>query len=177
MAQGRQAPAGFPERLIASQHKQSSRCTRKCGGCFLRGTILNALRVALRIISGKISIICGSETPAGVSEPLFHEWGTPSVIACGDATFPKGTASAVAGNFTALPKGVPLRADFPRPGEDVAQRQKGESGERSEPEGVIPVPQIFPPCQRLPPVKTGGAERPQTFRSPKFKSYFRYCCA
>ena len=74
----------------------------------MRGTILNALRVALRIISGKIIIICGSETPAGGSEPLFHEWGTPSVIACGDATFPKGTASAVAGNFTALPKGVPL---------------------------------------------------------------------
>ena len=74
----------------------------------MRGTILNALRVALRIISGKIIIICGSETPAGVSEPLFHGWGTPSVIACGDATFPKGTASAVTGNFTALPKGVPL---------------------------------------------------------------------
>ena len=74
----------------------------------MRGTILNALRVALRIISGKILLICGSETPAGVSEPLFHGWGTPSVIACGDATFPKGTASAVTGNFTALPKGVPL---------------------------------------------------------------------
>ena len=74
----------------------------------MRGTILNALRVALRIISGKIIIIGGSEPPAGVSEPLFHGWGTPSVIACGDATFPKGTASAVTGNFTALPKGVPL---------------------------------------------------------------------
>ena len=33
---------------------------------------------------------------------------TPSVIACGDATFPKGTASAMAGNFAAAPKGVPL---------------------------------------------------------------------
>ena len=43
------------------------------------------------------------------------------------ATFPKGTASEVATKFPALPKGVPLRADFPRPGEDVAQRQKGES--------------------------------------------------
>ena len=30
---------------------------------------------ALRIFSGKIIIICGSETPAGVSEPLFHGWG------------------------------------------------------------------------------------------------------
>ena len=34
--------------------------------------------------------------------------GTPSVIACGDATFPKGTALAVAGNFAVAPKGVPL---------------------------------------------------------------------
>ena len=212
MAQGRQAPAGFPEGLITYNRSKAAAAQESAAAAFLRGTILNALRwltgcgtqhphralggtrvllaaapttppcfrhwrrssSLLRIISGKIIIICGSETPAGVSEPLFHEWGTPSVIACGDATFPKGTASAVAGNFTALPKGVPLRADFPRPGEDVAQRQKGESGERSEPEGVIPVPQIFPPCQRLPPVKTGGAERPQTFRSPKFKSYFRY---
>ena len=33
---------------------------------------------------------------------------TPSVIACGDATFPKGTALAVAGNFAAAPKGAPL---------------------------------------------------------------------
>ena len=31
---------------------------------------------ALTIFSGKnIIIICGSETPAGVSEPLFHGWG------------------------------------------------------------------------------------------------------
>ena len=33
---------------------------------------------------------------------------TPSVIAYGDATFPKGTALAMAGNFAAAPKGVPL---------------------------------------------------------------------
>ena len=33
---------------------------------------------------------------------------TPSVIAYGDATFPKGTASVVAGNFAAALKGVPL---------------------------------------------------------------------
>ena len=33
---------------------------------------------------------------------------TPSVIACGDATFPKGTALEVTANFPALPKGVPL---------------------------------------------------------------------
>ena len=33
---------------------------------------------------------------------------TPSVIACGDATFPKGTASEVVARFPAQPKGVPL---------------------------------------------------------------------
>ncbi len=33
---------------------------------------------------------------------------TPSVIAYGDATFPKGTASAVAARFPAQSKGVPL---------------------------------------------------------------------
>ena len=33
---------------------------------------------------------------------------TPSVIACGDATFPKGTASAVAENSVTALKGVPL---------------------------------------------------------------------
>ena len=33
---------------------------------------------------------------------------TPSVIAYGDATFPKGTASVVAAKFPAQPKGVPL---------------------------------------------------------------------
>ena len=33
---------------------------------------------------------------------------TPSVIACSDATFPKGTALAVAAKFPAEFKGVPL---------------------------------------------------------------------
>ena len=73
--------------------------------------------------------------------------GTPSVIAYGDATFPKGTALGVAAKFPATTKGVPLRADFPRPGEDVAQRQKGESGERSETEGVF-CTQKSPPGRR-----------------------------
>lgn len=36
---------------------------------------MNALRVALRIISGKDIFICSSETPAGVSELLFHGRG------------------------------------------------------------------------------------------------------
>ena len=33
---------------------------------------------------------------------------TPSVIACGDATFPKGTASVATGTFISTTKGVPL---------------------------------------------------------------------
>ena len=41
-----------------------------------------------------------------------------------------------------------MRADFPRPGEDVAQRQKGESAERSEAEGVRS-PQASSPSQAL----------------------------
>ena len=38
----------------------------------------------------------------------FGQRATPSVKACGFATFPKGTAFAAAGNFAAAPKGVPL---------------------------------------------------------------------
>ena len=45
---------------------------------------------------------------------------TPSVIACGDATFPKGTALAMAGNFAAVPKGVPLGELSPQATEGVS---------------------------------------------------------
>ena len=44
------------------------------------------------------------------------------------ASSPKGGALGKTGNFTVLPRPLPLRKDFPRPGEDVAQRQKGECG-------------------------------------------------
>ena len=51
----------------------------------------------------------GTETPAGVSVPFFHGWGNPFRLAASrQATFPKGTALAVAGNFATAPKGVPL---------------------------------------------------------------------
>ena len=50
-----------------------------------------------------LSVISLRSMPA----PLKGEL-TPSVIAYGDATFPKGTASAVAGKFAAAPKGSPL---------------------------------------------------------------------
>ena len=53
---------------------------------------------------------------------------------------PKGTPLGCAGNFAATAEAVPLRADFPRPGEDVAQRQKGECGlpRSGKTEGVLP---------------------------------------
>ncbi len=57
---------------------------------------------------------------------------TPSVIACGDATFPKGTASVATGTFISTTKGVPLRADFPRPGEDVTAGDKKGNLSRSD---------------------------------------------
>ena len=44
------------------------------------------------------------------------------------AALPKGEPLAVHANFIFLPRPLPLRKDFPRPGEDVAQRQKGECG-------------------------------------------------
>ena len=40
--------------------------------------------------------------------PFAREKATPSVIAYGDATFPKGTASVAAAKFPSQPKGVPL---------------------------------------------------------------------
>ena len=75
----------------------------------MRGTIGNALRVRFAHIQRK-DYFKFRNTGSSADAPVFHfhRWGTPSVIACGDATFPKGTASAVTGNFTALPKGVPL---------------------------------------------------------------------
>ena len=47
----------------------------------------------------------------------------------------------------------PERKDFPRPGEDVAQRQKGESGARSASERVLPPPPA-PPL----PTEAGAAD-------------------
>ena len=40
------------------------------------------------------------------------------------ASSPKGTPYGTAGNFFATAKAVPLRDDFPRPGEDVAAGDK-----------------------------------------------------
>ena len=75
---------------------------------------------------------------------------TPSVIAYGDATFPKGTASAVAARFPAQSKGVPL-------GELAANevsRLRGYS---------LPFPATTPP------VKMGYRNARRRFCTPKFK--------
>ena len=54
---------------------------------------------------------------------------TPSVLPLrGNPPSPRGRLSRWRKTSRHCPKRVPLRADFPRPGEDVAQRQKGESG-------------------------------------------------
>ena len=66
------------------------------------------------------------------------------------ATFPKGTASAVAGNFTALPKAVPLG----KVAANAVSRRKGY-------------------CSYLrPPRKKVAQKRPQAFLSNKLKILF-----
>ena len=51
----------------------------------------------------------GKKKPAGRRDDLeCAPGGTPSVIAYGDATFPKGTALGVAAKFPTTTKGVPL---------------------------------------------------------------------
>ena len=54
---------------------------------------------------------------------------TPSVCSLrSQPAPPRGRLCVATAEFPATTKAVPLRADFPRPGEDVAQRQKGECG-------------------------------------------------
>ena len=50
---------------------------------------------------------------------------TPSVIACGDATFPKGTAFGGDGKVSGTAQKLPLRGKTsPAPGEDVTVGDK-----------------------------------------------------
>ena len=58
------------------------------------------------------------------------------LAAARQATFPKGTAFRGGGKLSRHAKGPISEDDFPRLGEDVAKRQKGESVERSETGGV-----------------------------------------
>ena len=87
---------------------------------------------ALRIVSGKIIYNFAFVALCGALQTHFHERSrngqlhlqrcriTPSVIACGDATFPKGTAFGGSGKVSGIAQRRPL----------------GGAGERSEPEGV-----------------------------------------
>ena len=57
---------------------------------------------------------------------LFHRWGNPFRLAASrQATFPKGTALMVAGNFAAAPKAPPERKDFSRSGGRCRAATKG----------------------------------------------------
>ena len=78
-----------------------------------------------------LSVTCGDTSPKGRGKSTAGNFATPettpSVIACGDATFPKGTADplrrsrresqglrlvakvlGIVGKFAAAPKGAPL---------------------------------------------------------------------
>ena len=100
---------------------------------------------ALRIFSRKIIFIEQCRSVCGRSDIAFSREGvvTANGSCCASflrkhsrraypfrlltpfaATFPKGTASVVMGTFISTTKGVPLRADFPRPGEDVTAGDK-----------------------------------------------------
>jgi hypothetical protein len=70
---------------------------------------------------------------------LFETW-YPFRHGYRRATFPKGTAFGGGDKVSGVAIRRPLEGRLPRSGEDVAQRQKGESGcERSEQtEGVKP---------------------------------------
>ena len=97
---------------------------------------------ALRIVSGKNIFICSSETPAGVSELLFHGRGrngkrklvsSPSPSLLRKSTSPKGRGKSTTGSFLIAPNTLatnvtawlPLRGKTsPAPGEDVTAGDK-----------------------------------------------------
>ena len=118
-----------------------------------------------------IIIICGSEPPAGFSEPLFSWAVPPQSSRFARCQLPQGDAkpsqalprqlsqgesqavkfiTKVLGAMRKLPAvllPLPLRKDFPRPGEDVAQRQKGECGfAKQRRRGRTPLPSVLK-CQ------------------------------
>ena len=77
---------------------------------------------ALRIISGKNIYNFGAqERLRTLLCSIFTEGVTPSVISlCSMPAPPRGRLGAMPETLPPPPKAVPLRADFPRPGEDVA---------------------------------------------------------
>ena len=86
---------------------------------------------------------------------------TPSVIACGDATFPKGTAFGGGGKVSGIAQRRPL----------------GGAGERSETEGVSAA-RLFPQetsaaaavSRYVPSRENAMPERPQTLRHCSIKN-------
>ena len=71
---------------------------------------------------GKVARSAGwGQHPLALLRPL-------SQALSGLPALPKGEPRALPETLSLPLKAVPLRADFPRPGEDVAQRQKGECG-------------------------------------------------
>ena len=81
----------------------------------MRGTILNALRCS--IFTGGVVTENGSCSAAFCESAALR--GYPLRLTT-FASSPKGTPYGNVGNFAATTEAVPLRADFPRPGEDVA---------------------------------------------------------
>ena len=85
---------------------------------------------------------------------------------------PQGDGFSDGGKVSDIAIRRPLEGRLPpAPGEDVAQRQKGESGERSEPEGVTPQRRAFAESGAAtavfrydPTCENGTPERPQTLR-------------
>ena len=72
MAQSDRADLG---KITAGSQKSGMLHSLFAAAAFGRRRLEMAAACALAIFSGKIILTCGSETPAGVSEPLFHEKG------------------------------------------------------------------------------------------------------
>ena len=130
---------------IGLRHPASASClgrhSRLAGRCPNNSSLFPPLAAVVVVAAEKLFIICKSGKSADFPDLLFHGRGrngkqhlqrrflrkrgaaggdTPSVIACGDATFPKGTAFGSGGKVFGIAQRRPL----------------GGAGERSEPEGV-----------------------------------------
>ena len=128
----------------------------------------------------KLFLICKGEKPAGFSPLLFHGRGRNGrqhllVLA------PCGRTNPLRRFAPALPKGdprpwrerflpLPLK-DFPRSGEDVAQRQKGDKVSPKVTERAHPLPCGELPPQRLRGLQIGEAKK---MRLAKRLAFFRF---
>ena len=141
---------------------------------------MNCLRFALTMTAEKLFLICKGEKPAGFSPLLFHGRGRNGrqhllVLA------PCGRTNPLRRFAPALPKGdprpwrerflpLPLK-DFPRSGEDVAQRQKGDKVSPKVTERAHPLPCGELPPQRLRGLQIGEAKK---MRLAKRLAFFRF---